>query len=88
MRILVSPLGAISNTYFRIIYIIVFVQSRMLSLIDRVSCMHERSPTTPHLAQFVFFIHPRPVGCSLRVCVCVCVCVWMCVWRWARVALR
>lgn len=72
VRILVSLHDAISNTYFRIIHIIVFVQSRMLSLIDRVPCMHERSATTPHLAHMSSFHLSLPRWLLLtRVCVCV-----------------
>lgn len=73
VRILVSLHDAISNTYFRIIHIIVFVQSRMLSLIDRVPCMLERSATTPHLAHVVFSSILAPLAAPYA---CVRVCVW------------
>lgn len=77
VRILVSLHDAISNTYFRIIHIIVFVQSRMLSLIDRVPCMHERSATTPHLAQVVFSPILAPLAAPYA-CVRVCVEMGVC----------
>jgi len=77
VRILVSLHDAISNTYFRIIHIIVFVQSRMLSLIDRVPCMHERSATTPHLAHVVFSSILAPLAAPYA-CVRVCVEIGAC----------